>query len=70
VKSADIIANASELLEDYKQDGEEVFERFNAPKDKILGHYKRAIAAILKKWLENPLAEDLNNLSHKLGELT
>ena len=56
VKSADIISNASELINDYDQSGEKVFERFNAPKDKILQHYLRAITTILTRWLENPLA--------------
>src|SRR3989338_5714089 len=41
VKSADIISNTTELIEDYEHDGEEVFGRFNAPKEKLLQHYLR-----------------------------
>jgi (p)ppGpp synthase/HD superfamily hydrolase len=69
VKSADIIANASELLEDYKQDGEEVFERFNTPKDKILRHYKRVMAAILKNWPDSPLTPDLAEIDAQIDNI-
>lgn len=66
VKSADIISNTTELIEDYEQDGEEVFTRFNAPKDKLLQHYLRVIAAIIDKWSENPLVEDLRWVARQL----
>jgi len=69
VKSADILSNASELLDDYKREGEAVFARFNAPKEKILKHYFAAISAILEKWSESPLAEDLQELSKQLQGL-
>lgn len=66
VKSADIISNTSELIEDYEQDGEDVFERFNAPKEKLLQHYLRVITAIIDRWGENPLVEDLRWIGGKL----
>lgn len=69
VKSADIIANASELLEDYGRDGEDVFLRFNAPQEKILQHYVSIIGAVLGRWEENPLADDLRSLSDELARL-
>lgn len=69
VKSADIISNATELIDDYEQDGEKVFARFNAPKEKLLLHYLRAITAITARWPENRLAENLNDLSFKLAVL-
>jgi (p)ppGpp synthase/HD superfamily hydrolase len=59
LKSADIIANATEILEDYRRDGDKTFERFNAPKDRILQNYDSVIGAILAKWPENPLHTDL-----------
>ena len=59
VKSVDIISNASNLLEDVKREGENVFTRFNAPKEKIIKHYLEAISAILGKWGENPFRDDL-----------
>jgi hypothetical protein len=63
VKSADIISNNSELIDDYEHDGEVVFERFNAPKEKILHHSLLAINAILERWSENPLNEDLKSVA-------
>ena len=69
VKSADIISNASELVDDYRREGEVVFTRFNAPKEKILKHYFEAINAIVEKWEESPLAEDLRALSSKLQKI-
>ena len=69
VKSADILSNASELVDDYQREGETVFTRFNAPKEKILKHYAEAIAAIVGKWEESPLAEDLQSLVSELEKI-
>lgn len=66
VKSADIIANTRELIEDYKKDGEEIFIRFNAPKEKIIKNYLETIEALIKKWPESPLIEELNFISKEL----
>ena len=66
VKAADIISNLSEILEDYSRDGEQIFTRFNAPKEKILENKFKMISAIVKAWPENPLAEDLLYLSKEL----
>lgn len=66
VKSADIIANTRELIEDYKKDGEEVFAKFNAPKEKIIKNYLETIEALIKKWPENPLIDELNLISKEL----
>jgi (p)ppGpp synthase/HD superfamily hydrolase len=66
LKSADIIANTSELIEDYAKDGEEIFERFNAPKERLLEQSIRTIRAICDKWPESPLAGDLVALEEQL----
>lgn len=66
VKSADIISNISELIEDYKNNGEDVWERFNATKEKILEHNYSLIYNILKQWPNSPLAEDLHQLTDEL----
>lgn len=66
VKSADIISNATELVDDCEQDGDKVFSRFNAPKEKILQHYLLTITAIITCWSENPLAEDLRSVAWRL----
>lgn len=66
VKSADIISNATELIEDYEQDKDAVFQRFNASKEKILLHYLRIITALIDRWGENPLSEDLRYVARQL----
>jgi len=66
VKSADIIANTRELIEDYKKDGEEIFIRFNAPKEKIIKNYLETIEALIKRWPENKLIDELNLISKEL----
>lgn len=66
VKSADIISNISELLEDYEKNGEEVFDRFNAPKEKLLLYYLQAITVIIDRWAENPLTDDLKSMAQEL----
>ena len=69
VKSADVIANTSEILADFETNGNEVFERFSASKADTLRHYQGVIAALLEREPESPLAEDLRFLSEKLAGL-
>lgn len=66
IKSADIIANVSELLDDYARYEDTVFARFNAPKTKIIKHQLEAISLIIQKWKENPLEGDLKFLAYQL----
>lgn len=67
VKSADILANALEMIEDHNDYGDTVFDRFNASKDKILGHYVQAIETIVDKWPDSPLAADLREVKTSLA---
>lgn len=69
IKSADIVSNASELLDDYFRYREEIFENFNAPKDKIICNFLEIISLISEKWKDNPLAEDLIFLSRELEKI-
>lgn len=69
VKSADVISNGLELLDDHARHGEEVFSRFNAPKEKMIENQLRIISAVLEKWEENPLAEDLQNLAVNIKKI-
>jgi hypothetical protein len=69
LKSADVISNLSELIEDYWAEGKETFERFNAPREDILGHSKHVIDALLAQWPESPLAEDLREASRNLSRV-
>lgn len=69
VKSADIISNASEIIDDYQRDGDTVFERFKAPKEQWLKHYLHTITAVIKRWPENPLADDLRDVARDLQSI-
>jgi (p)ppGpp synthase/HD superfamily hydrolase len=66
VKSADILSNGRELLDDYAREGEEVFSHFSAPKEKVLENQLKIIAAICEKWPANPLTQDLLCLAGEL----
>jgi hypothetical protein len=66
LKSADIISNSTELIEDYQKDGESVWRRFNAPKEKLLENLHLLIVTILRRWPENPLAKDLESIIEHL----
>ncbi len=66
LKSADIISNTSELIADYKIDGEKTFDRFNAPKEKIIHYTRKVIATILECWFESPLRQDLLEIDIEL----
>lgn len=59
VKSADIVSNVAELLNDYKKEGDKIFSRFGAGKERFLQHYINSANAILARWANNPLADDL-----------
>jgi (p)ppGpp synthase/HD superfamily hydrolase len=69
LKSADLISNASDILDDYAKEGDELFSRFNAPKEKILWHYTSALKAARERWSESPLAADLKSLEEALSAL-
>lgn len=70
VKSADIICNASEIIDDYGRDGDRIFLRFSRPKELTLAHYLSLIDAILDHWRTNPLAGDLRNVARRLEAIS
>ncbi|MEI7451859.1 MAG: HD domain-containing protein [Candidatus Falkowbacteria bacterium] len=69
VKSADVVSNMSELVDDYARYGDEIFARFNAPKEKIIENQLKVISAIINVWSDNPLKDDLLLLLNNLGDL-
>jgi (p)ppGpp synthase/HD superfamily hydrolase len=62
LKSADLLSNTTELIDDYARFGDEIFERFSVSKEKTIQHYSHAIEKIISCWDENPLFEDLKNV--------
>lgn len=70
LKSADVLANGTELIDDYSKRGEEVFKIFTVPKEKVLAGQINVIKTILKKWPKNPLAPDLKKITRGLQNLS
>lgn len=72
VKSADVLANTRELLEDYGRDGDVIFERFASSKERHVQNALDVMSKLLSRWPESPLAEDIRMsrsvLSTLLGE--
>lgn len=66
LKSADILHNLSDLIADVAKDGDAVYEKFNAPKQKQLEHYKNLIEALDLVWKENPLLPEIREGVNKL----
>jgi (p)ppGpp synthase/HD superfamily hydrolase len=69
VKSADVLSNVSELIDDHARYGSEIFSQFRAPKEDLLGNYEKVLTAIIEKWPDNPLQNDLQSLIEKLRSL-
>jgi len=69
LKSADVIANNAELLEDCALHGDAVFERFSESKEKTLAHTQRVLSALQAKWPESPLTADLANIANLLSKI-
>jgi (p)ppGpp synthase/HD superfamily hydrolase len=69
VKSADVISNVSEIIEDYRKEGPTIFRRFNAPKEKVVRHYLETMETISIRWLKTPFADDLSMLIKALKEI-
>lgn len=69
IKSADVVSNMSELLDDHEQEGESVWARFSAPKEKLLQNAHGVISALINRWPESLLASDLQAIDEHLATL-
>lgn len=72
IKSADVISNVTEIIDDYSKEGDKIFERFNAPapqKENVVKNYINVIETILSCYDENPLKEELLSLLKKLENI-
>lgn len=66
VKSADVLHNMTDLISDLKKEGDSVFERFNAPKEKQFERYTNLVKALEDAWTENPLLPEIKENLEKL----
>lgn len=69
LKSADIISNMRELLDDYQRYGDEVFEHFIPSKKQLIAHQLKVIGKITMMWRRNPLRNDLGYVREGLEEI-
>ncbi len=69
IKSGDLISNGTELMDDYREFGEEIFKNFERPKDVRNDHYLQMIRAVIAAWPENPLADDLKKTEEEIVNL-
>lgn len=69
VKSADLVSNVSDILDDYADHGSKMFERFHAAKEKLIENYRETMELVLGRWTENPLTDDLKALIASLNEI-
>lgn len=68
VASADKLHNARCMLADYRKFGEDLWKRFNAPKEELLW-YHRAVTEVLRKAGTSPLVEELDRVVSQLERL-
>ena len=59
VKSADVLHNLTDQINDYKEVGDEMFNRFNAPKEAQLERIKKLVSSLGDAWPSNPLLPDI-----------
>lgn len=69
VKSADVISNLRELIDDYQRYGEDIFERFNASKEMIISHQLKVVDALLNVYPDSPLKDDLDFVASNISKL-
>ncbi|EKE19908.1 MAG: metal dependent phosphohydrolase [uncultured bacterium] len=66
LKSADVLSNVSEILDDFQRYGLDVFKHFTATPKETLAVYVKMINALVARFPENPLQEDLKKLLEKI----
>lgn len=66
LKSADVLHNLSDLVHDVMEQGDEVFGKFNAPKEKKLIQLQNLVEAFKFAWPENPLLPEIKEYISEL----
>ena len=69
LRSADVIANNAETLEDYAVEGDAAFDKFSQSKEKTIGYSLHVMEKLLARWPKSPLAEDLRGMAQRLSAL-
>jgi len=69
VKTADVLHNLTDQIEDIKKDGLDTFKRFNAPKEAQLERYQNLLKEIEKRNDDNPLLPQLRSAVEEFKRL-
>ena len=69
VKSADVLHNMTDQLIDYKIEGDSMFKKFHAPKEKQKERYIKLVTALDKAWPANPLLPGLKQTLSQIQKL-
>jgi len=69
VKSADILSNCTELVDDFNEVGDEVFTRFNRGREAVLTNYINVADALQARWPDSPLGNDLSRVGIELARI-
>lgn len=69
VTIADKIDNARAILADHRHIGGEIWNRFNAPQERITWYYREALRAYRVAGVQSPLLEDLQVLVDQLDSI-
>ena len=66
VKTADVLNNLTELLEDINRNGLQAFSNFNASQEMTIDRYKNLELRLTSRWQNNPLLPELSNAVNQL----
>ncbi len=66
---ADKIHNLSSLVEEYKEKGDKIWEKFNAPKDKKIWYYEEVLK-IAREKLDSEIVDELEALYDKAKNIS
>lgn len=75
VKSADVICNMSEFIDDYRREGEATLDRFNAPsKELLISIHLQIVSELLLRWQsidsDNPMVFDLKTIKNDISNIS
>ena len=69
VSAADKLANARSIVADYREQGEDIWRRFNASREQILWYYRELVRAFRQAG-DSPLVGELDRVVTELESLT
>jgi len=69
LKTADVLQNLTDLVEDIRTKGVGAFDKFNASKEDTIARYKKLEETFSRVWPENPLLPDFQKVMKEFLQL-